>query len=170
MPPRPVVMGRVAAPFGVQGWVKIQPFTGEPEALLGFPTWWLGAPGSDKQDPRRVLEARRHSEYLIARLEGILSREEAAKYRGYEVSVPRQALPEAKEDEVYLEDLVGLKVVNRQGSSHGVVASVQDNGAQPVLRVVNDGAAERLIPFVPAYVLEVDLDAQRIDVDWQWDY
>lgn len=163
-------MGRVAAPFGVQGWVKVQPFTGEPEALLGFATWWLAAPGSGRQDAVRVLEARRHSEYLIARLEGIASREEAATYRGYEVSVPRDALPEAKDDEVYLGDLVGLKVMDRQGRSLGVVAGVHDNGAQPVLRVVNDGAAERLIPFVPAYVIEVDLEAERIEVDWQADY
>ena len=33
-------MGRIAAPFGVQGWFKVQPFTAEAKGLLGYKTWW----------------------------------------------------------------------------------------------------------------------------------
>ena len=71
-------MGRVAAPYGVQGWIRVQPFTTEQETLLGYSTWWLAQPGGNPPQARRVLEARRHGEYLVARLEGIASREEAA--------------------------------------------------------------------------------------------
>ena len=162
-------MGRVAAPYGIKGWVRVQPFTSAPETLLAYSTWWLARPGGTAQ-ACNVLEARRHGAFLIARLEGVASREEAAAYRGQEVMLPREALPEAQDDEVYLEDLVGLAVVNRQRVRLGTVAEVRDNGAQPVLRVLKDGAEERLIPFVPSYVDKVDLDELFIEVDWQTDY
>jgi len=38
-----VVMGRVSAPHGVKGWIKVQPFTQEIDGLLGYPRWWLGS-------------------------------------------------------------------------------------------------------------------------------
>jgi 16S rRNA processing protein RimM len=163
-------MGRVAAAYGVHGWLKIQPFTRDPDALRGYETWWLAVPGSLEQRPCRLIETRRHGEFLVAKLEGIESREQAAAYRGREIVVPRDALPETNEDEVYLSDLAGCTVVTRDGQPLGIVAEVTDNGAQPILRVLSEDGDERLIPFVPAYVLEVDLEANRIGVDWKADY
>jgi 16S rRNA processing protein RimM len=163
-------MGRVAAAYGVSGWLKIQPFTSDPEALRGYETWWLSKPGHREQRPCRMVEARRHGAFLVAKLEGIDSREQAAAYRGTEIVVPRDALPEANEGEVYLSDLAGCAVVDREGRPLGIVAEVTDNGAQPILRVVSGEGDERLIPFVAAYVLEVDLEASRIGVDWEADY
>ena len=163
-------MGRVAAAYGVHGWIKVQPFTSELDVLLDYPTWWLSEPGGGNERPHRVLDARRHSGFLIAKLEGIASREQAAALRGWEVVVPRDALPETNDDEVYVGDLAGCTAVTRQGRPLGVVIEVRDNGAQPILRVVDAGKNECLIPFVPAYVLAVDLEAKRIDVDWLEDY
>ena len=163
-------MGRVTAAYGVHGWLKIQPFTSDPEALSGYETWWLAVPGREEQQPRRLIDARRHGEFLVAKLEGIESREQAAAYRGREIVVPRDALPQTNEDEVYLSDLAGCAVVNREGRRLGIVSEVSDNGAQPILRVVSEEGAERLIPFVPVYVLEVDLEANRIGVDWEVDF
>lgn len=161
-------MGRVAAPYGVQGWLKVQPFTEKVDALLGYPTWWLT--GRGEVTPHRLLEGREHSGVLIARLEGIASREDAAAWRGVDVSVPREALPEVEDNEVYWYDLVGLTVVNRRGELLGTVKSVEDNGAHPILRVTGVEGGERLIPMVAAFVEGVDLEANRIDVDWQSDY
>ena len=174
-------MGRVTAPYGVRGWIKVKPFTEAPEALLDYPTWWLSAAEAAERQTHRVLEARMHSDFVIARLEGLDAREQAAAFTGAEVAVPRDQLPETADDEVYWSDLVGCEVVNRKGERLGRVAEVQGTGAHPMLRVVSGEAvtqpeaergqgAERLIPFVPAYVLGVDLEANRIDVDWEADY
>jgi 16S rRNA processing protein RimM len=174
-------MGRVAAPYGVRGWIKVKAFTEAPGALLDYPTWWLTARGGGAT-PHRVLEARIHSDYVIARLESLDSREQAAALKGAEVSVPRDQLPETEDDEVYWSDLAGCEVVNRDGKRLGKVTEVQGTAAHPMLLVASgeavnateDGTAgkrvERLIPFVPAFVLAVDLEAHRIDVDWEADY
>jgi 16S rRNA processing protein RimM len=84
--------------------------------------------------------------------------------------VPRAALPAAADNEIYWADLVGLAVVNREGVALGEVREVADFGAHPMLRVVDAGGVERLIPFVVAYVDSVDVAARRVDVDWQPDY
>ncbi len=173
-------MGRVAAAYGVRGWVKVKPFTGTPDALLGYPTWWLTMRGGGKEVAHRVVEARMHSAYLIAKLEGLDSREQAAGLGGAEVAVPRSELPEAGDNEVYWSDLPDCEVVNRNGERLGKVVEVLGTAAHPILRVrcetaegigvgAKGGLAEQLIPFVPDYVLSVDLEANRIDVDWEAD-
>lgn len=171
-----VVLGRVAAAYGVRGWIKVKPFTESPDALLDYATWWLTAKGRQTSHP--VVEARVHGATVVAKVEGVETREQAMALAGAEVSVPRDALPEAGDDEVYLSDLADCDVVDRSGRHLGRVAEVQGNPAHPILRVAGGavggvGKAGRgedlLIPFVPAYVLSVDLEANRIEVDWDVD-
>ncbi len=165
-------MAQVLVPYGVLGWLKLRPHSSQPEALLGYRRWWLrDSPGAAWREVVRA-EAKMHSGTVLARLEGIDSREAALALRGAEVGVMREAMPVLRAGELYWADLVGLEVVNREGAVLGRVASVQEYGAHPVLRVAAEGeaAAERLIPFVAAHVDGVDVAAGRIDVDWQPDY
>jgi len=164
-------MGRVVAPYGVKGWLKVVPATAEKETLLSHKEWWLRARGERSEWRRYTLEeGRPHGSTLLARVAGLEDREAAAAYAGGEVGIARSALPAAAEGEVYWSDLVGLAVWNRQGEKLGTVAAVQDFGAHPVLRVEHDEGSPRLIPFVEAYVDAVDVAAGRIEVDWRKDY
>ncbi|HZI83964.1 MAG TPA: ribosome maturation factor RimM [Casimicrobiaceae bacterium] len=163
-------MGEVVAAYGVKGWLKIRTFTASPSGLLGYATWWLR-----KDDGWRefaVPERRLHGDAIVARLEGLQTRETAATWRGAQVAVPRAALPAAGAGEIYLADLIGLTVVNRQGATLGRVAGHVETGAHPVLRVTAAGtdSGERLIPLVPAYVDAIDLAAAQVRVDWPSEY
>lgn len=152
-------MGRVAGSYGVRGWIKVVPGGGVIDALPEVKEWWLG------ERAFRVNEARVHGATVVAKLEGVETREQALALKGATVSVERSALPEAEEGHYYLADLVGLEVMNEQGARLGVVRSWTTNGAQDVMDV--DG---RLIPWVAAIVKEVDLAARRIVVDWGADW
>jgi 16S rRNA processing protein RimM len=168
-------MGRIVAPYGVKGWLKVVPSTAEQDTLLSHKEWWLRPRGERSEWRRYVLEeGRPHGNTLIARVSGLGDREAAAPYAGGDVGVERSALPAAEEGEVYWADLVGLAVWNREGEKLGTVAAVQDFGAHPVLRVRNEQAGDEgppmLIPFVEAYVDAVDLEAGRIEVGWRKDY
>ena len=168
-----VVMGRVELPWGVQGWLRVRPFSAAPETLLGHRRWWVRRAGDDAWNEHAVVGGRRHSDSLLVLLAGVDNREVALRFKGFDVGVPRAALPAARRGEVYAADLVGLAVVNRDGIALGRVVEVADYGAHPLLRVRGEaeGAAdERLIPYVPAYVTEVDVEAGRIEVDWGEDY
>ena len=169
-------MGRVIAPYGVKGWLKVHAYTDDRATLLDYPAWWIrpragSAKAAGGWREFAIEASREHGAALIAQLAGIGDREAAAALKGADIGVPRAALPEADENEIYYSDLVGLTVMNRQGVPLGRVASVQDFGAHPVLCVTGAaGTAERMIPFVGAYVDGVDVAAGRIDVDWQLDY
>jgi len=164
-------MGRVLAPYGLRGWLKARTFTASPAGLLAYPAWWLGKDGVAWRE-FTVLEAREHSDTVVAHLDGLSVREQVVPWRGASIAVPRAALPALGAGEVYLAELVGLTVVNRMGATLGRATGVLDTGAHPVLRVAREAgeAGERLIPLVPAYVDAIDLAHARIVVDWPLDY
>jgi 16S rRNA processing protein RimM len=164
-------MGRIAGPHGVRGAVKVQPHSAEPASLLDHDEWWLKARlARDAWTAYRVVAARGHGAMLVAEFEGVASREAATALRGSEVGVPRESLPRLADNEYYEADLVGMAVVNRSGTMLGQVSEFAESGAHPILRVVNGEGSERLIPWVPQYIVGVDAGARRIDVDWAEDY
>jgi 16S rRNA processing protein RimM len=159
-------MGRIAAPFGVQGWLKVQPSTSEPKGLLGYKTWWVGR--GEEWREHEVREAKVHGRTVVARLDGCEDRDAAARFRGQEVAISRTQFPATKAQEYYWTDLIGLGVVNETGQSYGQVTDMLETGANDVLVV--QGERERLIPFIAAVIAEVDLVAGVIRVNWDADY
>jgi 16S rRNA processing protein RimM len=164
-----VVMGRVAGAYGVRGFVRIDPLSEDPLALLGHGQWQLRRGEHAQWQSHAVCEARPHGGSLVALLDGVSDREAATRWRGALVGVLRSALPPLDVGELYWADLEGLAVVNRDGVALGNVGGLVDTGAHPVLRVQCPGRHERLIPWVPAYIDDVDLAARRIAVDWPAD-
>lgn len=160
------MMGRIAAPHGVKGWIKLQPYTAETRSLLDYGTWWIGGDG-DWQE-RAVVEGRAQGGALIARLEGCDDREAAASLKGRTVAVPRAALPAGRAGEYYWADLIGLRVVNAAGQDLGCVTAVMQTGANDVLVVEN--GSERLIPFIAQVIRDVNPGVGVIRVEWGADY
>ena len=170
-------MAQVLAPYGVQGWIRIRPFSDAPDAMLKHERWWLKPAGSDTWREVTRTGGRLHSGSVLAQLAGVATREAALALRGAEIGVPRAAMAPLEQGEIYWADLVGLEVVNRDGAVLGQVVALQEYGAHPVLRVApgsederGEKRAERLIPFVAAHVDRVDPAARRIEVDWPADF
>ncbi len=169
-----VVVGYVAGAYGIQGWVRIKPYSDEADALLHAKTWWIDKP--DLHDVE-MLQAKNHSGDVVAKLMGIADRDAAERLKGATVQIPRSHFPALSDDEFYWVDLIGLTVENLQGELIGVVSSLMDNGVHPILQITPaaDPAAEKaapeiLIPFVEQYVKTVDQAAKKITVDWELDY
>lgn len=112
-----------------------------------------------------ILRVSGHGGDRRIRMIGLESRDQAEWLTRAEIGLPRAELPEPDEDEHYWADLLGLNVINEQGVSLGSVDRLDTNGAHDWLI-----SGPHWIPFVDAYVLEVDLTARRILVDWQADW
>jgi 16S rRNA processing protein RimM len=164
-----VPCGHIMGAYGVHGWVRIRPYSGDAGALRSARIWWL-----DKPEVHEIerLQVKLHSGDVVAQLQGIVGRDAAEAMKGTVVSISRSRFPALDDGEYYWSDLTGLQVVNLQGVLLGVVTGLIDNGAHPVLKVCGDweGATERLIPFVGHYIGEVDLAGKKISVDWGLDY
>jgi len=167
-----IVMGRIIAPYGVKGWVKIHPFGDDPLSWRKMPQWWLSA---DDTAPEARWQAhalkgcRQQGKTLVAALDGIDDRSAAEALKGCYIAAPREAMPPTEKDEYYWADLIGLAVENAEGEALGKVTTLISAGAHEVLQV-NDGELEHLIPFVPAYVDSVDTESGRIQVQWHKDW
>jgi 16S rRNA processing protein RimM len=161
-----IVMGRIAAPFGIKGWVKVQAFSEDPSTLMDFESWRVGRGAEHKLYTVEAIQD--HSNTLVAKLAGIDDRDAAYALRGQEISVARSDLPPPEENEYYWSDLIGLTAVNREGIELGKVDSLMETGAHDVL--VIKGKREHLIPFVAQFVGKVDMAGRQIEVDWGEDY
>jgi len=162
---RPVVLGRVGAPFGVQGWVKVHSYTDPPEGIVRYAPWQLQGHGSAVRHV--VLDWKRAGGAIAVRLEGVESREMAQRLNGAEVRVERGALPPTAPGVYYWHDLIGLAAYGSDGASLGRVEEVLELPAHPVL--VLRGERERLVPLVKERLLGVDLAAGRLSLDWHPD-
>ena len=116
------------------------------------------------------MHCREQSGLLIASLEGLADRTAAEAARGLLVGAPRNELPATAKDKYYWADLIGLEVTNVHEQSLGKVLGLIETSANDVLRVGNGEDKERLLPFVAAVVLDVDLPARRMRVDWEADW
>jgi 16S rRNA processing protein RimM len=154
-------MGRVAGSYGVRGWVKVIPGGGAAQGLADAKEWWIG------EKPFKAV-AKVHGSTVVAALSGIGTREEALALKGSPVSVQRTKLAEPGEGHYYHADLIGLDVVNEQGEPLGKVKRMFTNGAQDVMEL--SGEKERLLPWVPTVVKEVDLQKKQITVEWAADW
>jgi 16S rRNA processing protein RimM len=168
MPDRPVVLGHVSGLFGVKGWIKVYSYTRPAANLIGYEDWLIGR--QDAWRPFRVIDAREQGKTLIAQIapgaeSPLADRDAAAALIDFEIAVERDQLPEPEPGEYYWFDLVGLDVVNRDGTELGRVKAMMETGANDVL--VLQGDRERLVPFVVGEIIdEVDLEAGRIVADW----
>lgn len=165
--PEQIEVGYVSGLHGVTGWVKVFSYTDPPANIFDYRPWTLSYGGSSRSIG--VADTRLRGRVLIARLEGIDDRDQAAPLVGAKIFVPRDRLPPAGEGEFYWADLVGLEVVTGDGRSLGTVVRLFETGANDVLVV--HGERERLIPWILGDVIdEVDLDAGRIRVHWDPDF
>ncbi|MCL4168023.1 UNVERIFIED_CONTAM: hypothetical protein GTU68_008320 [Idotea baltica] len=162
-----VVMGRIVAPYGVKGWVKVLPSTELIDGLLDYKTWQIG-----KDNDWRAIKLKSgkvHNDVLVVKLEGVNDRDAAFACKGQQVAVPRGSLPTLDDDtEFYWSDLIGLAVKNQQNVDFGQVADVLETGANDV--IVVKGEVDRLIPFTEQAVIAVDLEKQTMLVDWDADF
>jgi 16S rRNA processing protein RimM len=178
-----VEVARIVDAWGIKGGLKVVPYASKPEALFSSKRWFLQPSerqalpkaGAATPMPRvlRIVTAKVQGDSVVATAREVPDRNAAEALKGARVFVSRASFPTADEGEYYWIDLLGLDVVNRDGEPLGKVVDLLDTGAHSVLRLaldVDGKNVERLIPFVKAYIDQVDLPGRRVVADWGLDY
>lgn len=157
-----IVVGSIAGAFGVRGEVRVKSFCAEPADIARYTPLT-----TDRGHVFRVMVIKGEAPgALVARIEGIESKEEADALRGVALWAERARLPRLPDDEFYHADLIGLVVQDAGGRLLGKVRAVLNHGAGDMLEVVPEGGGESvLLPFTRAAVPTVDLGAGRIVAD-----
>ena len=181
-----IEVGLVLGAWGIKGGIRVRPFSRDPEALFASRRWFLRPP-----EPKPGLRAssacpavlhitgsKPQGDSVVATAQELPDRNAAEALLGARIFVARSSFPSVGDGEFYWIDLIGLAVINREGLALGNVVGLIDTGAHSVLQLrrpdAADGATgeatERLIPFVAAYIDDVNLAERRITVDWGLDY
>lgn len=165
-----VLVGRLLGAWGIKGWVQVYAYTDPPEAIFTYQPWIIqGFLHSEaKPDSTPLLNWKRVGRRLVAQLAGIETPEQAAALADLDIHIPRSCLPPAEPGEYYWHDLMGLRVVNLEGHTLGVVSQMLATGAHDVLQInASDRSEAVLIPFVIGHAVQsVDLTQGVIKVDW----
>jgi 16S rRNA processing protein RimM len=161
---RLILVGRIVALHGVSGEVKLESFTEPREQVFRYQPWRLKSPGRD--DEISGCRGKAHGKGIVATLPGVADRDEAERYVGSEIWIPRSLLPKPKPGEYYWADLEGLEVMTIEGVSLGRISHLLSTGANDVI-VVRDEGRERLLPFILDDCIKgVDFETGRVTVDW----
>jgi 16S rRNA processing protein RimM len=152
-----VCVGRIIAPHGVRGLVKLKSFTENPRDLTAY------GPLSDETGGVVKVELLSGGkEEFIARIDGVTDRTRAEACKGMMLYVDRGALPAPESSEYYHADLVGLTVLAHDGRHLGTVSALHNFGAGDILEIATQNADTILLPFSRAFVPEIDFANRQI--------
>ena len=148
--------GKIVSTHGVRGKVKLLPWADSPEFLLQFDTLWIGGRAY------RVESSRVQKTCVLVKLAGIDTVEAASALRDQVVSIDR-ADAQLPQGSIFIADLLGLPVYDGE-TLLGTLAEVMPTPANDIYVVKSEDGQEHLIPSVPDFVLERNLDEGYIRV------
>ena len=158
-----VTLARVVKTQGRRGEVAVEVHTDVPDRLHGG----LRIFALDEDDTRRQLkieDAWPHKDWLVLKFAGVDSISDAELLVGSELQVPRSERAELEPGAAYVSDLVGCALFDR-GREVGIVSDVRFGAGEAPLLVVGSGKSELEIPYAQEFLVRVDLEHKRIEMN-----
>jgi len=164
--PKKVAIGKFGKTFGVRGWIKIHSFTTPKENILELAPWQIEKNGQWQEVPIEVHKI--HHQNIVIKLKNIDDVDTIKLYTNLNIFIDQTLLPKLPKNEYYWDNLIGLKVTNKESSELGIVDHLFGTGSNDVMVV--KGKKEHLIPYLKNVIIEVDLEQRTMVVDWDEDF
>lgn len=154
-----IVIGKIVAPHGVRGDIRIMPLTDRPEQFLNLSYLLL-------EDGRQltVKAARFHKRMVLVSTKEITTMNDAELLRDKKILIRAEDLPPLEEGRFYVADLIGLPVFDEEGKQLGTFKDSITTGSNDVYIVAVPGGKDLLIPALKIYVREINLQEKRVVV------
>ena len=142
--------GVIVNTHGIRGEVRIQPWADSPAFLAGFDRFYIDG------TPVGVISARVHKNCLVAALAGVDGVDDAIKLKNKTVFIDRDDAP-LDEGRYFVADLIGLRALDHEsGAPLGTISDVLSLPSNDVYVIT--GSRELLVPAVPEFVIETNID------------
>lgn len=122
--------------------------------------------GSQEQEVKvTVKSARWHQDRLLVVFEEIVDMTMAERYKGFDILIDRDEIEDLEEG-FYVFELIGYEVVDENDEFIGKVKAIEETGANDVIRIEREGKRDLLVPYVDAFVLEIEEETKKITIHW----
>lgn len=155
-----IIIGKILAPHGVRGEVRIKPLTEIPERFLELEALELEGYATLK-----VEHARFHKHFVLVKFTGVDDMNQAEKLRNLSVIVAKDQLGKLPEGRYYAFEIEGLPVYDLKGDLLGKIVEIIQTGSNDVYVVKNSVGKEIMIPALKKVVREINLQEQKVIVD-----
>ncbi len=164
-----MIVGRIRRAHGIRGELVVEPITDAPDAIFAagrrvFAADTRGDPLPDAP-PLDIDRSRPFKDGLLVTFAAIADRNEAERWRDRYLLVRPDDLPPIPEDEIFVHDLLGLRVERTNGEAIGSVIEVYEMPQGLMLEIDRGAAGNVLVPFHESIVDRVDMDARLLVVD-----
>lgn len=155
-------VGIISSTHGVRGEVKVFPTTDDMKRFKKLKEVLLD---TEKEKIMLQIEGVKFfKQFVILKFKGYDNIDDIIKYKGKSLFVTRENAVKLKKDEYFIADLIGLKVVNEDGSFEGILKDVIETGANDVYVVECPDKKEVLIPAIKDCILNVDFEKEEMQV------
>ena len=155
-------VGIISSTHGVRGEVKVFPTTDDMKRFKKLKEVLLD---TEKEKIMLQIEGVKFfKQFVILKFKGYDNIDDIIKYKGISLFVTRENAVKLKKDEYFIADLIGLKVVNEDGSFEGILKDVIETGANDVYVVECPDKKEVLIPAIKDCILNVDFEKEEMQV------
>jgi len=154
------IAGIIGSPFGVKGFVKVRPLSGEIDHLLKLKSVILNKDG--KERIYQIDESAPSPPFILIRFEGIDTPEAAKTLNGAQIIISREQAAPLGEGEYYIEDLKGLPVQSNNGELIGNVTDIVEGGGGELVEVKLINGDKHLVPFRKEFFSEINPEKGRL--------
>ena len=160
------IIGLVGAPFGVKGFVKIRPCSGEIDHLLKLESVTVNKDGKEKT--LKIEESTPAPPSVLMRFAGIDSPEAAKTLNGAQLIAGRDQASPLEDGEFYIEDLKGLSVTAENGEEIGHIADIIEGGGGDLAEIRLNNGEIKLIPFRHEFFPEINPQKGKVILKNLW--
>ena len=148
-------VGVISSTHGIRGEVKVFPTTDSPQRFDTLKNVILET--GKQQIPLEIAGVKYFKQFVIVKFKGIDNINDIEKYRGMELFVSREDAVELEDDEFYIADLIGMKVVT-ENEELGVLKDIMETGANDVYVIDTQKYGELLLPAIHDCILDIDVE------------
>ncbi|HML31457.1 ribosome maturation factor RimM [Sporomusa sphaeroides] len=157
-----ITIGKIVAPHGVRGDVRILPLTDFPDRFHDLTTVFVDDVGQLKLE-----SARQHKKMILLKFSGFDSMNDSERLRGKLIKISRQDAVKLPEGQYYIFDIIGLTVVTEDGEQLGSITDVLQPGSNDVYVVKQQDNKELLLPAIKEVVKKIDIAGKQMVVKLQ---
>jgi 16S rRNA processing protein RimM len=155
-------VGQIVNTFGVKGFVKVNPFTDEPERFEELKTVYVCK--KDEMQKVEIEEVKYHKNMVLLKLKGINDMNMAESLKGLYLKIDRKDAKKLPKDTYFIADLLGLDVYSDKDEYLGKVDDIYSTGANDIYVIKNEEGKQILLPGIPEVLKTIDLENEKIIV------